>query len=82
MTRVSQAFTVVCAVVDADGRHADDELWALITTFAPLLDSQLAALEEPVEAIVLDAAGDPAALVADALLPVALQKMSRQMSIV
>ena len=37
-----EAFTVVCAVADADGRHADDELWALITTFAPLLDTQLA----------------------------------------
>ena len=37
-----EAFAVACAVVDADGRHADDELWAIITAFAPLLDTQLA----------------------------------------
>lgn len=34
---------------------------------AALLDSQFAALEEPADAIVLDAAGDPAALVAAAM---------------
>ncbi len=28
-------------MLDADGRHADDELWALITAFATRLDSQL-----------------------------------------
>ncbi len=36
-----EAFSLACAVLDADGRHADDELWALITAFAPRLDTQL-----------------------------------------
>jgi gluconokinase len=34
---------------------------------AALLDSQFAALEEPTDAIILDAAGDPAALAAEAV---------------
>lgn len=37
-----EAFALCCAVVDADQRHGDDELWALITAFAPRLDTQLA----------------------------------------
>jgi len=37
-----EAFALACAVIDSDGRHGDDELWALITTFAPLMDTQLA----------------------------------------
>ncbi len=37
-----EAFSLVCAVLDADGRQANDELWALISAFAARLDSQLA----------------------------------------
>lgn len=29
-----EAFNLTCAIVDADGRHTDDELWALIAAFA------------------------------------------------
>ncbi|MCC6437033.1 MAG: AAA family ATPase [Acidimicrobiales bacterium] len=36
-----EAFALATAVLDADGRHADDELWALITAFATRLNSQL-----------------------------------------
>ncbi|MEZ5266058.1 MAG: AAA family ATPase [Acidimicrobiales bacterium] len=36
-----EAFALSAAVLDADSRHADDELWALITTFAPRMDTQL-----------------------------------------
>ncbi|MGH9186443.1 MAG: hypothetical protein ACRD0U_11605, partial [Acidimicrobiales bacterium] len=37
-----EAFNLVCGFVDADGRHSDDELWALISAFGTALDSQLA----------------------------------------
>ena len=40
---VNEAFNLVCAFIDADDRHADEELWALSTTFGPLMgDPQLA----------------------------------------
>jgi Holliday junction resolvasome RuvABC ATP-dependent DNA helicase subunit len=40
---LNEAFNLVCAFIDADGRHADDELWVLSRTFGPLLgDPQLA----------------------------------------
>ncbi len=29
-----EAFNLSCAIIDADGRHTDDELWALIAAFA------------------------------------------------
>jgi hypothetical protein len=29
-----EAFNLSCAVIDADGRHGDDELWALVAAFA------------------------------------------------
>lgn len=29
-----EAFNLTCAIIDADGRHTDDELWALIAAFA------------------------------------------------
>lgn len=32
---VVEAFNLSCALVDADGRHTDDELWALVAAFAP-----------------------------------------------
>ncbi|MFN0029948.1 MAG: AAA family ATPase [Acidimicrobiales bacterium] len=38
-----EAFSLVCAVLDADGRLADDELWALITAFGPRLGGELTA---------------------------------------
>lgn len=31
---VVEAFNLSCALVDADGRHTDDELWALVAAFA------------------------------------------------
>lgn len=37
-----EAFNLCCAVVDADGRHTDDELWALLATFGPRFPTQLA----------------------------------------
>lgn len=37
-----EAFSLACAVLDTDGRHGDDELWALITAFAPRLETRLA----------------------------------------
>ena len=36
-----EASWIVAGVIDADGLHTNDELWAWITTFAPLVDSQL-----------------------------------------
>ena len=35
------AFELTAAFVDADGLHTDNELWALIEVFGPLLESQL-----------------------------------------
>ncbi len=32
---VVEAFNLSCALIDADGRHTDDELWALVAAFAP-----------------------------------------------
>ncbi len=29
-----EAFNLCCAIIDADGRHTDDELWALVAAFA------------------------------------------------
>src|SRR5918998_5425701 len=37
-----EAFDVVAAFVDADGLHTDNELFALLGAFGPLLDSSLA----------------------------------------
>jgi hypothetical protein len=37
-----EAFNMVCAFVDADGLHTDEELWALLTTFGPRFQSLLA----------------------------------------
>jgi SpoVK/Ycf46/Vps4 family AAA+-type ATPase len=31
---VVEAFNLTCALIDADGRHTDDELWALVAAFA------------------------------------------------
>jgi hypothetical protein len=40
---VNEAFNLVTAFIDVDGRHTDNELWALTATFGPLLpDSDLA----------------------------------------
>ncbi len=40
---VNEAFSIACAMVDADGRHTDAELWSLILTFGPLMpETQLA----------------------------------------
>lgn len=36
-----EAYNLVCALIDADGLHTDDELWALITALAPRLDTDL-----------------------------------------
>ena len=39
---VNEAFNLVVAFIDVDGRHTDNELWALSSTFGPLLpDSDL-----------------------------------------
>lgn len=39
---VNEAFNLAVAFIDADERHTDNELWALTTTFGPLLpDSDL-----------------------------------------
>jgi Cdc6-like AAA superfamily ATPase len=38
---VVEAYNLACAFIDADGLATDDELWALIRTFSPLLDTQL-----------------------------------------
>jgi len=37
-----EAFNLAAAFVDVDGRATDDELWALVTTFAPRFDTMLA----------------------------------------
>lgn len=37
-----EAYNLACAFIDADGLATDDELWALIGAFAPMLDTQLA----------------------------------------
>ena len=37
----AEAFNLTCGFVDADGLHTDDELWALIAAFGPLLPTQL-----------------------------------------
>ncbi len=37
-----EAFNLTAAFIDADGLHTDDELWALVAAFGPLLDTQLA----------------------------------------
>ena len=40
---VMEAFNLTTAMIDADGRHTDDELWQLTGTFGPLLpDLQIA----------------------------------------
>ncbi|MFN8050609.1 MAG: AAA family ATPase [Acidimicrobiales bacterium] len=40
---VAEAFDLTVAFIDADGRHTDNELWALAATFGPLMpDSELA----------------------------------------
>lgn len=38
---VLEAFGLACGFVAADGRQTDDELWALVAAFGPLLDTQL-----------------------------------------
>jgi Cdc6-like AAA superfamily ATPase len=37
-----EAYNLTCAFIDADGLHTDDELWALISTFAKRMDNDLA----------------------------------------
>ena len=37
----TEAFNLTCGFIDADGLHTDDELWALITAFGPMLPTQL-----------------------------------------
>jgi ATPase family associated with various cellular activities (AAA)/AAA lid domain len=36
-----EAFNLVLAMVDADGRHTDEELWAMLATFGPRFNTQL-----------------------------------------
>ena len=36
-----EAYNLVAAFIDVDGRHGDEELWAFITTFAPRFETQL-----------------------------------------
>ncbi|HZN14426.1 MAG TPA: AAA family ATPase [Acidimicrobiales bacterium] len=36
-----EAYNLVAAFIDADGRHGDDEVWALLTTFGPRMESML-----------------------------------------
>jgi ATPase family associated with various cellular activities (AAA)/AAA lid domain len=36
-----EAFSLCCAMADADGRHTDDELWALLAAFGPRFPTQL-----------------------------------------
>ena len=38
---VVEAYDLVCAFIDSDGLHTDEELWALIGAFALLMDTQL-----------------------------------------
>jgi Cdc6-like AAA superfamily ATPase len=40
-TVVLEAADLVAAFIDADGRQADDELWAYISAFGPRLDTEL-----------------------------------------
>lgn len=37
----AEAFNLAAAFIDADGRHGDDELWALIRAFGPRTDGSL-----------------------------------------
>jgi hypothetical protein len=37
-----EAYNIACAFIDTDGLHTDEELWALIETFGPHFDTQLA----------------------------------------
>src|SRR3546814_260092 len=37
-----EAFNLVSGLIGADGRQSDDELWALLTAFGPLLETRLA----------------------------------------
>ncbi|MCZ7631824.1 MAG: hypothetical protein M5U19_23440 [Microthrixaceae bacterium] len=43
----SEAFNLCAAMVDADGRHTDNELNALIDTFGPLMDDTRLLLATP-----------------------------------
>src|SRR5687768_10939173 len=36
-----EAYNLVAAFIDCDGRHTDSELWAFITAFAPRMETQL-----------------------------------------
>jgi ATPase family protein associated with various cellular activities (AAA)/AAA lid domain-containing protein len=36
-----EAYNIVAAFIDVDGRHGEEELWAFITTFAPRFETQL-----------------------------------------
>ncbi len=38
---VAEAYEIVGAMVDADGTHTDDELWALIGAFSGLMDTHI-----------------------------------------
>jgi Cdc6-like AAA superfamily ATPase len=38
---VAEAYQVVGAMIDADGAHSDEELWALIGAFSGLMDSHI-----------------------------------------
>jgi Cdc6-like AAA superfamily ATPase len=38
---VVDAYNLACGFIDADGRHTDDELWALIAAFGPRMPTQL-----------------------------------------
>lgn len=38
---VVDAYNLACGFIDADGRHTDDELWALISTFGHRMPTQL-----------------------------------------
>ena len=37
-----EAYNLVAAFIDVDGRSSDEELWAFITAFAPRFETQLA----------------------------------------
>ena len=36
-----EAYNLVAAFIDADERHTDDEVWALLTTFGPRMETVL-----------------------------------------
>src|SRR5690606_34822429 len=38
---VAEAYEIVGALIDADGNHTDDELWALIGAFSGLMDTHI-----------------------------------------